>query len=311
MLSPLPPNHAAPRFSLPLRALLVLVLGATGCTRTGQPRTVPAAAPTAPATNLDPTAPPAAPGCAASSFERTSSGVTWQLGDRSIEFASTIEWLEDESDYNYRRRTVHLVSGDVDLAASCYAETDCDVPDDADGKDRWCLVSHGLQGEWSLPALLGAANPCESSFELLEGLAQHSAAPTCFRAALATYPGAPWEKLGELAEPLREGGLEAETLAELDRLAKEANDADHGYNDPADNAAAARALRKLSALLADQAPQKPVWELRLLVDRALARVEARYPATLVGPGEVLYDARFGTGEEPPEIVPTAEPWAGP
>lgn len=310
-----PPVHtsAVPRFGVHLRALLVAVLTASGCTRTGQPQTSPAAPSISadPPAALEPTEPAVAPGCAASSFERTSDGVTWRLGDRSIEFASTIEWLEDESDYNYRRRTVHLVSGDVDLAASCYAETDCDVPDDADGKGRWCLVSHGLEGEWSLPALIDTANPCESSLEVLEGLAQHSAAPTCFRAALPIYPGAPWEKLGELSEPLREGGLPAATLADFERLAKAANDADKGYNDPADNAAAAQALRQLDDLLSDQAPQESIWELKLMVARALARVEGRYPATLVGPDEVLYDAWLGVGEDPPKIVPTAAPWARP
>lgn len=306
------------RPSLSLRAIVLAVIPAIGCQQASEPA-APTAEPTAPLadvavpaeTETSAQTSDASPACTSSSFESTPTGVAWRIGDRTVEFTSTVEFSESASEYNYRRRTVHLVHDGIDLHASCYPETDCDVPDDAEGHDRWCLVSHGLRREHLLRSLFEGSTPCESSLELLEGLAQHSAAPTCFRAALPTYPGAPWEKLAELSEPLQEEGVPAATLAELERLAKAANDADRGYNDPVDNAAVAKALRELDALLVEHAHHEAAWELRLVVARSLARVEARYPATLVGPKEVLYDAWFGAGEEPPKITRTAAPWDGP
>jgi len=307
---------AAARLYLPMKLyplLVALGLASAACSRpSANPVPPPRSSARGESADEQPgsrSAPQRDGGCQPSSFERTSTGVAWRVGDAVVEFAETLEWLETESAYNYRRRTVQLSHGEVALASSCYTETDCDVPDDPDGGKRWCLVSHGLDGSATLRALEQTRHACESPLEILEGLTQHSAAPTCFRVALGTYPGAAWEELGVLASELQAQGVSAETLAEIERLAKAAQDADRGYNDPADNAKAAAALEALQTVLAQHMDLEPAWQLGLLISRSLARLQDRYPATLVGPNDKLYDAWFPPEGGAPKITPIQGAWA--
>lgn len=251
------------------------------------------------------------PTCNPSRFEPSAEGFTWIVGGTSIQFR-TSETTEAQYAYNYRRRTARVESiGDptIYLESSAYTETDCGAPPDPEGNDVWCLVSHGLVGAGSLFPLVQAHRPCETGLELLEAFALHSTAPTGFRVALGTYPGALYDEMGELSERMAEQGLEAELIEMIDAHAKAAQDADHGYNRPEDNAKCAAALREARKLLAPHTHLEAAWTADLVAERALARLERRYPYTLVGPNETFYDV-VDPDADPWVIQPTPPPWSG-
>ncbi len=261
----------------------------------------PPPAPTQPDATPEPTA-----RCSPSRFETTDDGITWRVGDAKIPLS--VSQRNGEHRYNYTNRTVRIeapATPGVFLEASCYTETDCGAEKDADGNDRWCLVSHGLSGASTWFGLVAEHRPCESPLELLEAFALHAPSPTCLREALPTYPGALYETT-EPYDRMVEAGVPAEVVASLDRHAKAAMDADRGYNDPGDNAKAAEALRALRELIAPHTQGEAAWGLDLLAARALARLEGRYPNTLVGRGNRYYDVGGAGGEE---IRETDAAWA--
>ena len=246
--------------------------------------------------------------CMTSRFEPAPGGVTWVIGDRRVAFRTHQTLAEQGA--NYQRRTVRVELADDPsrgIEASCYTETDCDVPADTHGNERWCLVSHRSLDAASLFEAFTRVRACEPTLELLEGLAMHSAAPTCMRAALGTYPGLVHDRLGELAEGMRAAGAPASVITAIEQHAKAAADADRGYRDPADDALAARELRALRAILAPHTTTAAGWTVDAIAQSALAQLERRYPATLVGPGEVFYDVVSGANEEI-RTVPTPPPW---
>ncbi len=249
--------------------------------------------------------------CNPSRFDPTPEGFTWTVGDATLEFRAH-ETAEAEYAYNYRRRTARIESVDdpsIFLESSAYTETDCGAPPDADGNDVWCLVSHGLVGASSLFPLIEAHRPCESGLEILEAFAIHSTSPTSFRVALPTYPGALYEELGMLSEEMAEQGMEPALLEEIDAYAHEAEDADQGYDRPEDNAKCAAALEKARALLAPHTGLAGAWKADLVAARSLARLQRRYPYTLVGPRETFYDV-VDADASPWIIQPTPSPWSG-
>lgn len=250
--------------------------------------------------------------CNPSRFERSAEGFTWVIGGASLRFR-THEKVEEQYTYNYRRRTARIESIDdptIYLESSPYTETDCGAPPDPEGNDLWCLVSHGLYGAESLFPLIEAHRPCESGLELLEAFALHSTAPTGFRVALTTYPGALYEELGELSEQMAEQGLEAGLIEAIDAHAKAAEDAYQGYDRPEDNAKCAAALAEARKLLAPHTRLEAAWRADLVAMRALARLEKRYPYTLVGPRETFYDV-VDSHTDPWIMKPTPPPWSGP
>lgn len=290
-----------------LVAIVVLVsMPGPGCRA---PAPAPEEPSTTPIASPSPEPEPEPADCAPSSFEPTDDGFVWIVGDQRVRFVASEE--ADDLAYNYRRRQVRLEAvdgGTGSLSADCYTETDCDVPPDAEGRDRWCLVSNGLDGSHGLFDLLAPLRPCETPLELLEAMAIRSTSPTCLRTALVTYPGAAYDELGFFSEIMAEEGVPAEVIAEVDALAKEAADADRGHGDPEDDARSAAALRTLRERIAPYTTTSAAWRVDLLAARALARLEDRYPATLVGPEETFYDLR---SEDPWDIVPTPAPWARP
>ncbi len=258
----------------------------------------------APPPTIAAAAPP--PQCNRSAFVPTADGVVWSIGGQQVRFRATEE--TGELAYNYRRRTVRIdaVDGGAFIASSCYAETDCGAPPDADGDDRWCLATHGLEGAHTLFDLIAPHRPCESPIELLEALAAHATAPACLRVALGTYPGAAYDQVGFLEEDLATQGVPPDVITAVIAHAKAAEDLDSGVRDPAEQAAAAAALRDLRQAIAPYLALGPAWKLDLLAARALATLERRYPATLVGPDEALDDV---VSTDPWQTVPTPAPWA--
>jgi hypothetical protein len=248
--------------------------------------------------------------CNPSRFERSAEGFTWIVGDASLRFR-TREEAADEPAYNYRRRTARIELVDdpsVFLESSAYTETDGDAPPDPEGNDRWYLVSHGLVGAGSFFALVQAHRPCESGLELLEAFAQRSTAPTCFRVALPTYPGALYEEMGMLSEEMAEQGLERGLIEAIDAHAKRAEDAYQGYDRPEDTAKCAAALEEARKLLAPHTGLEAAWKADLVAARSLARLQRRYPDTLVGPQETFYDV-VDTAADPWVVEPTPAPWS--
>jgi hypothetical protein len=166
--------------TLPLAVLL-----SAGCGGASAPEPTPAqSAPAAPEDQEQ--------ACIQPVYAKTSKGVDVRLGDKTISFAYS-EKL-GETSYNYTRREVFLKGeGELDgamLDASCYSETDCDAPNDADGNALWCLVSHtNLSGRSLRPLFIGN-NLCPPPVEVIEQLVIRTASPSCFRVALATSPGA-------------------------------------------------------------------------------------------------------------------------
>ena len=72
--------------------------------------------------------------CARSTFETRDAGIVWNVGATTI-LLSTTE-VRGKHAYNYTERTTRIeVAGDPTtyIASSCYTETDCDVPPDANG----------------------------------------------------------------------------------------------------------------------------------------------------------------------------------
>lgn len=280
------------------------------CTKPSPPAVEPPAAALTSAgpAGPDTTAAPAAAACSTSTFTPTEGGVVWSSGAHRVRFRAIEE--AGELAYNYRRRTVRMEAVDGEsayLESSCYTETDCDAPNDADGNERWCLVAHGLRGAPTLFELVARHRPCESAMELLEALAVHSASPTCFRVALGSYPGIVYDELGYLSETMATQGVPAEVITAVEAHAKAANDADGGRQDPQDEAASAAALRELRQVLAPYTTTEAAWQVDLLAARALASLEDRHPYTLVGPDETFYDV-VSTTEDPWTTVPTAPPW---
>jgi hypothetical protein len=145
---------------------------------------------------------------------------------------------------------------------------------------------------------------------LLEALALHATAPTCFRVGLSVHPSSLYDEMGVLSEEMAAQGIEPQLIERIEAHAREAEQAYKGYDRPEDNAKAAAALLKARALLVPHMRREAAWKADLLAARALARLQKRYPYTLVGPEETFYDV-VDFGADPWVVQLTPSPWSGP
>lgn len=255
-----------------------------------------------------------APSCTRAEFTASDQGVSVDVGGTRYAFSNEQE-LGDYS-YNYTTRTVRMIQRDSDqphvqLEASCYSETDCNAPDDEHGNELWCLVSHVSVDGAGLFPIFERHDLCRPALDFIATLVTYSQAPTCFRAALGTYPGHLDEYLGELAWDLDKGHVPADEMIPLEvvnAVRQLARDADTLAADHRDRAAAK--LEQARELLALHLDTRSGWTADVIAQQALARVTRRYPYTLVGPENVVYDLT-AEGDDPWGSIRTVSPpWDG-
>lgn len=226
-----------------------------------------------------------------------------RLGEKTISFAYS-ETL-GETSYNYTRREVVLKGeGELEgvmLDASCYTETDCDAPNDAEGNDLWCLVSHTTLSGSDLRPLFVANDLCSSPVEVMEELAFRTASPSCFRVALASSLGA----VGSSLETMAVADEMPDVLAT--RLFEMAENAGAGDTEPKE---AMAILQEMRTLIAPYREKESGWTVQLAIEQAEAALEGRFRGILVGPTNVFYDVGPSTSEGWGPITPIAAPWDG-
>ncbi len=263
----------------------------------------------------------ARPGCQQPKFQATPEGVTVLVGNQRYRFVA--HEVLGEHAYNYTRRTVALrladgkglpsKTGKISIEASCYTETDCTAPKDPGGKDLWCLVSHTSLTNPFYP-LYQRHRLCPTPLDFIEQLVTYAPSPACFRTALTTYPEHASEILAELDYDLeRDDSDDHDELRSLIKTCYALIDAAEKakHDDPKKAVAKLEATRRL---LRPHLSVEQVWIADATLEQALAGLTHRYPYTLVGPKNTIYDVLEGadliSGSFEKTVRPVAPPWDG-